>query len=389
MRVERFQAQDMAQALAMIKERLGPDAVILHSRRIRRGWLRRPLLEVIAAVDLKSAARAQAGHVEERQPVWALPREVQAELAALREVIARLTWEVRSARLPALERGLQMAYSQLLSQSLSPELAADVVLAAASELSAVAAADEETAKSCVARHLRSKIPTYPMVVGAQMNRVVFVIGPTGVGKTTTLVKLASYCAREHHRPVVLVSVDTIRLGGAFQLQRYGSILGIPVEIAYTPEELTGIVQAQTDQVLILVDTPGQSQHDQAGLKALREFLLAVPSRSVYLAVACTTAYQEMEEIVRHFSLVPLDGLVFTKADEATSIGAAVSLAWRYGLPVSCITTGRRVPTDWELASAEDLANRVIQGSLWPPSELSPRLSEVFSLHKLAADRSQL
>lgn len=387
MRVERFQARDMAQALAMIKERLGPDAVILHSRQIRRGWLRRPLLEVIAAADSASpVSRTKAGHIEERQPALALHQEIQAELAALREAIARLTWEVRSARLPALESGLQMTYSQLLSQSLSPELATEVVLAAASELSAVAAADEETARSCVIRHLQSKLPVRPIAVDTR--GVVFVIGPTGVGKTTTLAKLAGHYTREQHQPVVLVSVDTVRLGGAPQLQRYGEILEIPVEVAYTPEELAALAQAQRDQALVLVDTPGQSQRDLVGLEALQEFLLAVPSRSVYLAVACATAYQEMEEIVRRFNVVPLDGLIFTKADEATSIGAAISLAYHCRLPVSCITTGRRVPADWEPASAERLAGWVVRGNPWTFSDLPPRLSEVFGLRDVAIGRSQ-
>jgi flagellar biosynthesis protein FlhF len=381
MRVERFQAQDMAQALAMIKERLGPEAVILYTRQVRKGWLRRPLLEVIAAADQVSpTSQARGGRVEERQHAQAPYRAIQAELEALREVIARLTWEVRSARLPALEPTLQMVYSHLLSQSLSPELATEAVLAVASELSTAAIADEETVRSCVIRHLQSKISTHPIQTGAREGKVIFVIGPTGVGKTTTLAKLAHYHAREQHQSVMLVSADTVRLGGAAQLQSYGEILGISVEVAYTPEELAAIVQTHREQNLILVDTPGQSPCDQVGLETLREFLRAVPSRTVYLAMACTTAYPEMEEMVRRFTLVTLDGLIFTKVDEATRIGAAISLAYHCGLPIACIATGRRVPADWEPASAERLAEWIIRGSPWSSPDLSPRLSEVFGLH---------
>jgi len=389
MRVERFQTQNMAQALAMIKERLGPEAVILHTRQVRKGWLRRPLLEVIAAADqVGPTSQAPGGRVEERQHVQAPYQAIQTELAALREAIVRLTWEMRSARLPALEPTLQMIYSHLLGQSLSPELATEVVLAVASELSAAAIANEETVRSCITRHLRSKISTHPIPTGALEDKVVFVIGSTGVGKTTTLAKLAHYHAREQHQSVVLVSADTIRLGGAAQLQSYGDILGISVEVAYTPEELAAVVQAYQEQDLILVDTPGQSPRDQVGLETLRKFLLSVPSRTVYLAVACTTAYPEMEEMVRRFTLVPLDGLIFTKVDEATSIGAAISLAYRCGLPIACITTGRRVPADWEPASAERLAEWIMRGSPWSFLDLSPRLSEVFGLYARLTEHSQ-
>ncbi|NOZ28612.1 MAG: flagellar biosynthesis protein FlhF [Chloroflexi bacterium] len=360
MRVERFQAQDMTQALAMIKARLGPHAVILHSRRIRKGLLRRSVFEVIAAVD-EQEPPASPPPAAVAQP----PKELLAmreDLAALQEAVTRLTWEVRGARLPAVAPGLQMIYSHLVAQGVSAELASDCVMAAAEELSPNAANDLDTARASVARHLQGKIRTCTPTVGDRPGRVIFLVGPTGVGKTTTLAKLAGRWTREWHRSAVLVSIDTYRAGAMPQLQAYGEVLGVPVEAAYTPEEFAALVRAYGDRDLIFVDTAGRHQQDQAYLDELGTFVAAVDSCEVYLAIAGPTSYADMEGIVRRFEALPLTGMVLTKADETRRLGAAVSLSLQEDLPLAYVTTGQRIPEDVEIASAQDLARWIVYGT---------------------------
>ncbi|MCD6289570.1 MAG: hypothetical protein J7M34_03635, partial [Anaerolineae bacterium] len=178
---------------------------------------------------------------------------------------------------------------------------------------------------------------------------------------TTLVKLAGYYTQKQHKRVLLASIDTHRVGAIAQLQAYGDIMGVPVEIAYSPDELADIVRTHDGWDLILVDTPGRSRRDGAWPGDLRSFASAVPSPEIYLAVSCTMAYLEMEEVVQRFSVVPLSGLILTKADETERMGAAISLSYHTGLPLAYVTTGQQVPEDIELASAERLACRMTRG----------------------------
>ena len=451
MRVERFQAQDMAQAMAMIRERLGPDAVILHSRTARRGLFRRPYLEVIAAVDDKPAplaaargmavapaseerpraeaaassvgnkalspsaplsrAEASASNVGDRsqpsspplsppspsaplsraevsasnvgnrpQPsspppsppsplapkadttaqAWA---EVEAELAGLRRSMARLTWEMRSGRVAALGPNFQIVHEHLLRQGMTVDLATRVVMEASGELSAAAASDWATVVECVARHLQKQIPTCEPDYASQARTVIFLVGPTGVGKTTTAAKLAERCRRDHPGPVRLVSVDTYRIGGMAQLQSYGNLMAIPVDCAYTVDELAQILRDCQDDEWVFVDTAGASPRDEVRLEELRDLVLSIAPRRVFLTLACATALPEMIETVQRFSHLPLDGLIFTKADETERLGAAISLAQRTGLAAAFVTTGQRIPEDLEVASASRLAEQVLRGVL--------------------------
>lgn len=368
MKVERFQARDMAQAMAMIKEKLGPDAVILHTRQIHRGMLRQPWLEVIAARDQDEAreetARPTSNGEAAKEPAQAPSsgckelRAMQAELSALREAITRLAGEVRSARLPALPPGLQQVYANLLARGVAEGLAADVVLAAAAELSPTAAEDLETARMAVSHHLRGRLAVRTLNPTARSAQVVFLVGPPGVGKTVTAAKLAGQFAREQYRRVALVSMDTYRIGAIDQLQAYGALMGIPTEVAYSPEELGSLIRGLGECDLILVDTPGRSRREETWLEELRRAVEAVPAPIMYLVLACTMGYPEMEAAARRFAGFSPAGVILTKADETERLGVAVSLACHTGLPVAYVAAGQEVPSDIQPASPEWLADQV-------------------------------
>lgn len=418
MRVERFQAQDMAQAMAMIRERLGPEAVILHSRTARRGLFRRPYLEVIAAVDDKprspaptmggrgmsaapaseerpklEAAASQVGNKLRSTTIAPPPKadttaqawaEVEAELAMLRRSMAQLTWEMRSGRVAALGPNFQIVHEHLLRQGMTVDLATRVVMEASDELSTAAASEWATVVACVARHLQKQIPTCEQGHADPARNVVFLIGPTGVGKTTTAVKLAERYRRDRPGPVRLVSVDTYRIGGMTQLQSYGNLMGIPVDCAYTVDELAHVLRNRQDDEWVFVDTAGTSPRDESRLEELRDLILSIAPRRVFLTLPCAMALPEMMEAVQRFSHLSPDGLIFTKADETERLGTAVSLAQRTELAVAFVTTGQRIPEDLEAASASWLAEQVLRGIL--EQAAMPRSSEGGIAHGSRRDR---
>ncbi len=190
--------------------------------------------------------------------------------------------------------------------------------------------------------------------------IVALVGPTGVGKTTTIAKLAArYALRHGSRHVALITLDNYRIGAYEQLRAYGRILDIPVRVADKVSELRGIVEGFYDRRLILIDTAGMSQRDsrlQQQLAVLRSSNIPVKS---HLVLSTTTRLSALEEIVRVYKGVELNSCILTKLDETTSLGSAMSAVIRHGLPVSYVSDGQRVPEDIHTARASMLVQRSV------------------------------
>ncbi|HIQ05782.1 MAG TPA: hypothetical protein EYH31_08835, partial [Anaerolineae bacterium] len=288
---------------------------------------------------------------------------IEGEIAEIRAALS----ELRSGFQPHVQLSLAPTltglHSRLLSQGVTEKLAAETISAVAAELSTRALADEEAVHACAARHLRRQLPeTTPLQLNPGHPTVLFIIGPTGVGKTTTLAKLAGRYALAQRRRVALINTDTDRVVSASQLRTYGDALGLSTAIASTPAELQAQVETFHDRDLILVDMPGCSQYDQVALERHRAFLTNVPHRKVFLAVSCNTRYEEMLQIANRFALVSLDGLLFTKADETRLFGAVYDLACDLQLSLTYLTNGQRVPEDIEVATATRITQLLLEGS---------------------------
>jgi len=186
--------------------------------------------------------------------------------------------------------------------------------------------------------------------------VVALVGPTGVGKTTTIAKLAAGFAQVHGaEQVALISTDTFRIAGFEQLATYGKIIGCQVVLAKDSQSLDGFLQQFSKKKLILIDTAGMGQRDMR----LAEQLTALVSNSRvrirnYLVLAANSQQRVMQENVERFKKVPLSGCIYTKLDESVSIGEIITTSIQNGLPIGYLTDGQRVPEDIKVANAEKL-----------------------------------
>lgn len=186
--------------------------------------------------------------------------------------------------------------------------------------------------------------------------VVALVGPTGVGKTTTVAKLAAQYARKHGaEQVALISTDTFRIGALDQLSTFGRIIGCPVRQAKDSEELALLLKQFANRSLVLIDTAGMSQRDVR----LAEKLAALMQDSLvkiksYLVLSATAQARVMQESVEHFKRIPLSGCIFTKLDECLSLGEIINAALQNALPVCYLTNGQRVPEDIRIARADDI-----------------------------------
>ncbi|WP_196596076.1 flagellar biosynthesis protein FlhF [Pectinatus frisingensis] len=191
-------------------------------------------------------------------------------------------------------------------------------------------------------------------------KIVALIGTTGVGKTTTLAKIAARFALEHGVRAALITADTYRISAVDQLKTYSDIIGLPLEIVYSPSELKDTIDKHKDKQLILIDTAGRSQHNEYQLMELHDLLAASSGIEKHLVLSATTKPRDVVDIIRKFSLCAPDRVIFTKTDETSSIGMVLNLLKQYPITLSYFTNGQSVPDDIFPALAKNLADLLLR-----------------------------
>jgi len=386
--VRSYTGRSVQEALDKVRADLGANALIVETRPWHEPGLlgRKCGYEVVAAGDGPSgsdpatdhddwrrrtrerAAREQrttagqadaleAARADRRRPVPLHDQTaghgegVSLELLAIRRQLARLA---AGQGTPTGHLGDELA-SRLEDAELPHELVAELD-------DAVARAGERLASDkrelfCT-RYLAHQIDC-PGGLDWERNRHLLMVGPTGVGKTTTLAKLAGDLVLRQQRRIALVTIDTYRVGAADQLETYADLLDAPCTVARTPAQLAEALERHRDCDNVLIDTAGRSPADATRLHELRAFCRAAPGLSVMLAVAATCGRAEFASVVERFSILPVEHGVLTKLDEAQAPGRVIGCLRRHRLPINYLTTGQEVPTDFETAHADRLANAVL------------------------------
>ncbi|TVS05234.1 MAG: flagellar biosynthesis protein FlhF [Phycisphaerales bacterium] len=253
-------------------------------------------------------------------------------------------------------------YMSLVEQEVAAELAEDIIGEVRDELHAGEQRDAAIVRETVLRRLAIRLP----VAGepqstAEGPLTVALIGPTGVGKTTTLAKLAATYKLRRARRVGLITCDTYRIAAVEQLRTYADIIGLPLRVASGPDEMAAARRALGDCDVVLIDTPGRSQHDQDRLGELSELLEAAAADEVHLVLSSAASESVLARTTERFLPLGPQRVVLTKLDEAVSFGFIPSVCKRSGLPLSFVTTGQEVPDHIETARSERLARLVLDG----------------------------
>jgi flagellar biosynthesis protein FlhF len=371
MKIKRFLAPDMRQAIHLVREQQGPDAVILSSRRVAGGT------EIVAAIDydeelVKEMANESPPTTPRGNQTAATPNEaprpaesrppdagcsgmkhdalgaMRCELNRMRSLLEQQLRRLNGADDGPPERPLLERLNRL---GLAPQRVEQVMVEVRGMENG-----QDGGWAAAREVLAGKIPVSDDDV-VNHGGVMALVGPTGVGKTTTVAKLAArFALRFGRRHVALITTDTYRIGAQEQLLTFGKMLGVPVYSASSRETLGRMLQEHSRTRLVLIDNAGLSQRDLR-LAAQLGDLSCIPLIKTYLVVSATTQAGGLEEVFTAFGRGRLQGCILTKLDEAASLGHVLEALMRQRLPLMYGCDGQQVPEDIRTGAATDLIDR--------------------------------
>jgi flagellar biosynthesis protein FlhF len=287
------------------------------------------------------------------------------EMTALKSMVKDLLTQSRHSKAPQVPEELFDYYLQLIQNQVADELAMDVIRTLQTSVRPEHFGQPEFVRERLADQIAKMLPTAGPIVRTKARgpHVVALIGPTGVGKTTTLAKLAAHLKlRERHR-VGLITLDTYRIAAVDQLRKYADIIGSPLRVVGTPEDLQEAVASMSDCEFVLIDTAGRSPNDAMKLNELKNLLAAVAPDEVHLVLSTTASEACVEMAVTKFGDVRVDKIIFTKVDEAAHVGVVLNVVRKVNKSLSYITTGQNVPDDIEVGQGRRLAQLILGKNL--------------------------
>ena len=438
MKLKRFEALSLQEALQAVKAELGPDAVIVSSRRIQKagglfGLLSQSVIEVTAAVD-------QSAQIEDFQPAVTLDRSLKAlmkkpllpakpngeqpkmkkeptfseqlqvatvldpvtqhlqdmkeeiqrmresqkdpeqtlgplrqEIEDLRVVVGDVLGSQMQKRVEGLPGDLLEDYQKLVSQGVDPQLAHGLLRSVVETLGTAGMANREVVNSLLQERMEEALVVSTGVASRQYGqKMMMLVGPTGVGKTTTIAKLAGLAReRDEQQKTVLITLDTYRVAAVEQLRVFAKILKIPLEVAVSHQDFLECVGRHQDADLILIDTAGRSPKDHVG----HDELIAMTRNSfhidTHLVLAAPMAETVQVDTIRRYQGLPIHNIIMTKLDETSKYGGMYSVLSQAGIPVSYLSAGQRVPEDLDVATRQLLVELVWSAQRTASADLQP------------------
>lgn len=403
MQVRKYHAQSMKEALQLVRRDLGSQAIILSTRTID-GTAGKPIagskrgVEVIAAIDYNfdssvQGAKSFSQSIGSEVSPWKdllsdkiSLENIQHELKELKKIVKcspsshkedkgdficaelkELKWIAQFLLRQAaplthhdLPEHLVYFYCQMIKQGICEEIVLNLMRELKQDLSPDALGNKDRVRESLISKLEKEILLAGSIdVTPGKTKVAALVGPTGVGKTTTVAKLAALYALDKKRKVALVTIDAYRIAAAEQLKVYAKIMELPFKVVSSPEEFKRVLAHFADKDLILVDTAGRSQRDQCQIKELKHFLRQSFPVEIYLTMSITHKEDNLSAIGSRFGLLPIDRVIFTKLDETYTYGSIVNQLLKGKKPLSYLTTGQKVPEDIEIASKKRIISLML------------------------------
>lgn len=329
MKIKRYVVRDMREAVALIKRDLGPDALIVSSKRVRgkglKGLLDPAMFEVTAAIEVERGADGGSR-------VYVVPDE-----DILEPVSSLSEYKIRQC---LLKMDIESETAEYLLHDID--------------------FNRDQAEIRLVLQQRLRMVFKPVPNRSKKPDIMAFIGVPGVGKTTTIAKIAAINALFNSMSIGLITIDAFRAGAVEQIRIYGEIIGASVDVVSTPAELLQAVDKHRSKDLILIDTTGRPSRNTYQLAEIKAFLEVIKGLETYLVISAGTKVRDTVKIINDYKVIPYSQLIVSKLDETESPGTLLNAAFMTGLPIAYITNGQNVPDDIEIANPDLLVSCIMK-----------------------------
>lgn len=373
MKIKRYLANTAQEAMIKVKQELGSQAVILHERKIKRkgllGRFKKPFVELVVAIDEGGSKQTKnvdssdtlRKEIEFNNMVRKEKDQLNREIKELRDSINNMMMFVRKGSAKdQLPKELTQYYTNMLQKGVDEDIAFDILDKINTRIDINDKTSEEV-RHFVAHEIKEYIgEAKPIELNNQI-KTIFFVGPTGVGKTTTIAKIAADFAFNNNKRVGVISADTYRIAAVEQIKTYCEIMNLPLKVAYKKEDIYDALSAFKDKDIVFVDTAGRSHKDTEQIENTFELLSSVKNKEVYLVLSATTDYGTIKSIIKTYKDFPEYKIIFTKLDECEKPGLLLNVKYWTDRSLSYITTGQNVPEDIDVADVTSIVKEMIGG----------------------------
>ncbi len=396
MKVKRYIGENSQDAIQKVKSDLGRNAIILNTRKIRRkgllGFFMKPLVEVVATIDTDNREEYQST-MKKRNNIegdrWTQPQNefnnellksldvirssediaIKSEVNQIKNMVSKMYESINSEK---LESRLSEISSEFIKKLEYSDISSAILQEIKRELIEKEEINHNKDAEIIKKEIINILQKY-IIVGEEENnndtkqKIIVFVGPTGVGKTTTLAKLAADMVLNQKKNIGVITADTYRISAVEQLKTYCEIIGVPLSIVYSPNEFSDIINSYQNKDVILVDTAGRSHKDKYQLLELKSLISLNFDYEIYLVMSASTKYSDCMEIVNSYSFMNDYKLIFTKLDETSSYGTILNVSSVSKKQLCYFTMGQNVPDDIEKADNTKIIKCILGEKLYERS----------------------
>jgi flagellar biosynthesis protein FlhF len=392
MKVKRYIGDNVQDAYQKVKSELGRDAVIINTRKIRKkgikGLFSKPVIEVVAAIDdyervvnnsIKNYSVMKEEEIKEKdnnkknEKPFIEYKQISNKEESLTgsefneiKTMLNKVYKVIKADEKNLSELCREYINRLRNEEIDEEII-DIIIEKIEKLTMDLQNNEDFIRDFIYNLLSEYITTEKKEENSNDKKVIVFIGPTGVGKTTTMAKLAALYTLSMNKKVGFISSDTYRIAAVEQLRTYSDIIGIPLTVIYSPQEFRTAIEGFKDKDIIMVDTAGRSHKDKYQLAELKHLLDAHIESKIYLVMSAGTKMKDCRDILDSYSFLEDYNLLFTKLDETSTHGILVNTSYITKRPLSYLTYGQNVPDDIEVANKSKIINALLGDRIYERS----------------------
>jgi flagellar biosynthesis protein FlhF len=360
MKVKRYVGQSVEDTLQKIKDEMGNNAIILNKRRIKpgKGILRifkKPVYEILAAID-EYEYKADIASQTTDGGYRVLEEKVDKLNTTIDTIINKMAPD-NQEELPDI---LAPYYALMKDNDIDPEIIHFIMEGVRNKINLNTTYDQEYLYYKFKQEIAAcfkKIKPIELLTGEPA--IAVFVGPTGVGKTTTLAKLAAHYAVIMKKKVSIITCDTYRIAAVDQLKTYSEIMNVPIKVVYQYKDIEDAILEYKDMDVILVDTAGGSHRDKMKIMELKKMLKCLGKQQTFLVISATTNYKNSIDIISSYSFLKDYRILITKVDESIANGLILNLAVKSSRALSYITTGQNVPDDIEKVDGDRIASLIL------------------------------